>query len=85
MRPFGTYHRPFDIIIKMQANKHLSFGDSQNITLTKSKYNLQSKYNFGAVKYNCAAIRTAAAQKNTPESVFLEVVLFCRIIFRRIR
>jgi len=32
----------------MQANKHLSFGDSQNITLTKSKYNLQSKYNFGA-------------------------------------
>ena len=56
MRPFGAYHRPFDIIIKMQANKHLSFGVSQNITLTKSKYNLQNKYNFDA-------IRTAAAQK----------------------
>ena len=26
-----------------------------------------------------------AAQKNTPESVFLKVVLFCRVIFRQIR
>ena len=25
------------------------------------------------------------AQKNTPESVFLKIVLFCRVIFRRIR
>lgn len=50
MRPFDAYHRPLDIIIKMQANKHLSFGDSQNITLTQSKYNR-------------AAIRTAARKK----------------------
>ena len=37
VRPFGAYHRPFDIIIKMQANKHLSFGDSQNITLAQAE------------------------------------------------
>jgi len=26
-------------------DKNLNFGDNQNITLTKSKYNLQCKYN----------------------------------------
>ncbi|MDD7481606.1 MAG: hypothetical protein SPK47_01605, partial [Eubacteriales bacterium] len=65
VRPFDLFHRPIDIIIKMQANKHLSFGDSQNITAPQSVPRLR--------------------KKNTPESVFLKVVLFCRVIFRRIR
>ena len=66
---------------------YLNFGASQNITckanitLTKSKYNLRSSTH---ARYFVLAWKNAA-QKNTPLGVFLKVVLFCRVIFRRIR
>ena len=38
-----------------------NFGDSQNITLTKSKYNLRSKYNLQS-KYNRIAYAVCAVK-----------------------